>query len=259
MFTRLWLWPNLLSLDAPLIALLWQILFVRCFHSRPPAWSPVLLAVSVWLIYAADRALDAWRGSGDRPRHEFYRRHWRVIFPYWIVALCACGWLAWRYLPAREFDCGALLLAGVAVYLVGVHAVPLTLSRAGSKEAAVAALFGIGTVLAAWPQLSTASDVLSIALFAVLCWINCTSIEDWEDRRPARGGAYFAAAAIAVVAAVCLREHRPVLGSAETASAVGLIVLDRVRGRLSPDALRVLADAALASPVLFLPWAGMRI
>jgi hypothetical protein len=256
-FTRLWLWPNLLSLDAPLIALLWQILFVRCFHSRPSAWSAVLLATSVWLIYAADRALDAWRGSGDRPRHQFYRRHWRAVFPCWILAFCASGWLAWTYLPAPEFDCGALLLMGVAAYLTGVHAMPRTFSRAGSKEAAVAALFGIGTVLAAWPRLSTASDVLSIALFSVLCWINCAVIEDWEERRPAGGRVYFLASAIALIAAVCLSEHRPVLGSAETAGALGLVALDRVRGRLSPEALRVLADAALASPVLFLPFAGM--
>lgn len=257
MFTRLWLWPNLLSLDAPLIALLWQILFVRCFHSRPSAWSPVLLAASVWLIYAADRALDAWRGSGSRPRHEFYRRHWRMVLPCWVLALCACAWLAWRCLPAQEFDCGALLLTGVAAYLTCVHALPSAFLRAGSKEAAVAALFGIGTVLAAWPRLTSANDTLSIGLFAALCWINCTTIEDWEGRRAARGEVYLCAAAIALVAAVGLRSHRPILGGAETASALGLIVLDRVRGRLSPDAIRVLADAALASPVLFLPWAGM--
>jgi hypothetical protein len=258
-FTRPWLWPNLLSLDAPLIALLWQVLFVRCFHSSPSAWSPVLLAASVWLIYAADRTLDAWRGSGNRPRHEFYRRHWRAVLPGWILALFACGWLAWRFLPAREFDCGALLLLGVAAYLLSVHAMPRTLARAGSKEAAVALLFGIGTVLAAWPRLSSTGDVLSIALFAVLCWVNCATIEDWESRRPARSVAYLVAAAIAVAAAVCLREHRPVLGGAETASALGLMILDRMRGRLSPDALRVLADAALASPILFLPVAGMRV
>lgn len=257
MFTRLWLWPNLLSLDAPLIALLWQILFVRCFHSRPAAWSPALLATSVWLIYAADRALDAWRGSGNRLRHEFYRRYWRAVFPCWILASCACGWLAWTYLPTPEFDCGALLLAGVAAYLTGVHAMPRTFARSGAKEAAVAALFGIGTVLAAWPRLSTTGDVLSIALFSALVWINCASIEDWEERRPARSGVYFVAAAIALIAALCLRGHRPVLGSAETASALGLVVLDRMRGRLSPEALRVLADAALASPVLFLPFAGI--
>ena len=115
MGSRIWLWPNLLSLDAPLVALLWQILFIRCFHAGGPASSSVLtsaLLVSVvWLIYAADRALDAWRGSGLRPRHEFYRRHWRTVLPVWIVVLGATAWLAWTSLPRELFERGGALFA----------------------------------------------------------------------------------------------------------------------------------------------------
>jgi hypothetical protein len=262
MGSRVWLWPNVLSLDAPLIACLWQILFVRCFHSRPAPLSPVLLAISVWLIYAADHALDALldaRAAAGRPRHQFYRHHWRVMIPVWTVALSLCAWLAWTYLPAAEFDCGALLISGVALYLGAVHAIPRVLARPGSKEAAVALLFGLGTTLAAWPRVSNTSDAVAILLFAVLCWVNCTLIEDWESGHPARRGAALASGAIAVIAVVLLREHRPVLGSAETASALGLLLVDRTRGRLSGDALRVLADAVLATPLLFLPVAGLRI
>jgi len=262
MGSRIWLWPNVLSLDAPLIALLWQVLFVRCFHSRPAPLSPVLLVVSVWLIYAADHALDAFlqvNASADRPRHRFYRRYWRVLAPLWSLALSLCAWMAWTRLPAGEFDCGAALLFGVAIYFAAVHAVPGALERPGSKEAAVALLFGLGTALAAWPHVSTVSDALAIVLFAVLCWVNCTAIEDWENGRGARKCTGWAAGAIAVLAVVLLREHRPVLGSAETASAMGLLCIDRMRGRLSPDALRVLADAVLATPLLFLPAAGLPI
>ena len=259
MFTRLWLWPNLLSLDAPLIALLWQILFVRCFHSRPSSWSAALLAVSVWLIYAADRTLDAWRGNEDQLRHRFYRRYWRVLLPGWVAALAGCGWLAWRNLSAIEFEGGVALLAAVALYLGSVHLKSNWIWAAGSKEAAVAILFGVGTVLAAWPRLATTGDIFSVALFAILCWTNCVAIDDWESQRPARTAVYVAAAAIALTAATCMRDHRPVLGSAETVGALGLIFLDRMRGRMSREALRVLADAALASPVLFLPFAGIRI
>src|SRR5262245_62998456 len=85
--THFWLWPNLLSLDAPAVALLWQVFFVRCFHASVGAESAVLLGVAVWLIYAADRMLDAWRGAGKSARHEFYRRHWRAVVPVWIALL----------------------------------------------------------------------------------------------------------------------------------------------------------------------------
>ena len=74
MHSRPWLWPNLLSLDAPIVALLWQLLFIRCFHGSLGVLPAVLLAIAVWLIYVADRMLDAWRGLTKQPRHEFYRR-----------------------------------------------------------------------------------------------------------------------------------------------------------------------------------------
>ena len=48
---RLWLWPNLLSLDAPVVAVLWQFLFARCFQAPVDALAALLLLLTVWLIY----------------------------------------------------------------------------------------------------------------------------------------------------------------------------------------------------------------
>ncbi|HEX5431240.1 MAG TPA: hypothetical protein VFW83_04690, partial [Bryobacteraceae bacterium] len=108
----------------------------------------------------------------------------------------------------------------------------------------------------------------AIALFACLCWINCLAIEQWEGDgwKKARGlRAYIgghigaAAACVAIVAILALVWQRPVLAAAEAASALAFTRLDRIRLRLSPDALRVLADAALLSPILFLPFIGIRL
>ena len=66
---KAWLWPNLLSLDAPAVALLWQIFFARCFHAKLEPLPSVLLVLAVWLIYAADRTIDAWTDSGFEPRN----------------------------------------------------------------------------------------------------------------------------------------------------------------------------------------------
>jgi len=250
------LWPNLLSLDAPAVALLWQVLFVRCFHASAGAETAVLLAVAVWLIYAADRMLDAWRGAGTTPRHEFYRRHWRAVVPVWVALLAAGGWIAWMRLPAPLWSQGMLLTTGVGAYLGAVHGAPNWWRRNGSKEAAVGVVFALGVSLAVWPMVHTWVDILAIAQFCVLCWINCTAIEDWEHGSTARGAAIGGAAWVAIVAVLLLREHRPVIACAETASALGLVALDRCSTRLSPEALRVLADVMLLSPILFLHVAG---
>jgi hypothetical protein len=256
MQSRPWLWPNLLSLDAPIVALLWQLLFVRCFHGRMGMLPAALLAVAVWLIYVADRMLDAWRGTpgtAQQPRHAFYRRHWRTVLPIWIAALCAGGWLAWSRLPGPLFVEGVAVASGTGLYLAVVHLAPGLLRRANSKESAVAVLFGLGASLAAWPGVQTTSDVLAIVLFSVLCWMNCAAIDDWERGDALRPSVIVAAGAVALIAACLLQAYRPILGAAETAGALGLVLLDRSRGRYSAEALRVLADVVLLTPIVFLP------
>jgi hypothetical protein len=256
MHSRPWLWPNLLSLDAPIVALLWQLLFVRCFHGSLGMLPAALLATAVWLIYVADRTLDAWRGTPEAAgqlRHEFYRRHWRAVLPVWICALGAGGWLAWSRLPGPLFVEGAAVALGTGLYLAAVHLAPGLLRRAGSKESAVAVLFGLGASLAAWPKVQTGSDVLAILLFSCLCWMNCAAIDDWERGSALRPSVIATAGLVALAAACLLRDQRPILGAAETAGVLGLIVVDRMRSRYSSGALRVLADVVLLTPLVFLP------
>jgi len=279
---KLWLWPNLLSLDAPLVAVLWQVLFVRCFHVAMGAAPAILLVASVWLIYAADRAMDAWRGERSSARHRFYQAHWRVFVPVWVTVLAVSAWLALTELPVALLLRGLLLLAAVVVYFFAVHgrkaaqgwrAAPGWAASHGwktrrgalppavmTKEGTVGLLFALGASLAAWTNVRTLVDAAAIGLFFALCWINCAAIQKWESHSwntaadwPVRS----AAIGVALVAAALLWMHRPVLGGAEMASACAFVWLDRSEHRLSPEALRVLADVALLSPVLFLPLAGV--
>jgi hypothetical protein len=250
---RIWLWPNLLSLDAPVVALLWQLLFARCFHVAVQPLPSVLLTLAVWLIYAADRTIDALRGvDGARPRHAFYRRHWRVLLPLWIGALGSGAALAVTRLDRAMFYQGCLLGAAVLCYFALVHLGALH----RTKEAAVAVLFALGATLSAWPNVRTVVDVACIALFSCLCWINCVAIERWESESgwPIAG----ASAMVAICAAALAFSGRPVLGAAVAASALCFVLLDRSRARFSTDALRVLADVALLSPLFLLPLAGVR-
>jgi len=244
----LWLWPNLLSLDAPVVAVLWQILFARCFQVPVDALAALLLLMTVWLIYEADRTLDAWKGESHSPRHEFYRQCWRSLLPVWLTVLGLTAWLAAVQLPPGLFLHGSILLAAVGVYFALVHSSVLRLH----KEAAVGVLFALGASLVAWGKVKTPADVATILLFSGLCWMNCIAIQKWEgdklDWSPS-----IAAIVLGCAAAILLYAHRTVLGGAELASAFGFLLLDRVLPRLSADAVRVLADVALLSPLLFLP------
>jgi len=242
------MWPNLLSLDAPIVAVLWQILFARCFGLPVDVLAALLLLLTVWLIYSADRTLDTFKGACDSPRHHFHKRYWKGLLPLWIGVLCLDGWLAAVRLAAPLFLRGALLLGFVSVYLLLVHAG----KRHWPKEAFVGVLFALGASLVAWGKIKTSADVATILLFSGLCWMNCVAIQKWEgDKLDWSPGT--AALLLACAAGILLYAERPVLGGAEMASAFAFLLLDRVRPKLSADALRVLADVALLSPVFFIP------
>ena len=248
---RVWLWPNLLSLDAPFVALLWQILFARCFHARVDPLPSILLVLAVWLIYAADRTLDAWTESSLLPRHQFYRRHWKTLLPLWILVLAAGSALAWMRLTPELFLSGLALGAAVVLYFALLH---LGIFQK-TKEAAVAVLFALGATLSAWPNIRSAVDVEAIVLFSCLCWINCVAIEHWEgeSKWPIAAAAGFVALAAVIL---LVFSSRPILGGAVAASALAFVLLDRARQHFSRDAMRVLADVALLSPLFLLPVAG---
>ncbi len=241
------------------MALLWQVLFARCFHARVDLLPSVLLVLAVWLIYAADRTLDglrsdAWTASALRPRHEFYRRHWRMLLPLWVLAAAAGLDLAWTRLTREMLLSGLALGCAVAVYFALLH---LGIFQ-GTKEVAVAALFALGATLSAWRNVRTVADIEAIALFSCLCWINCAAIEQWESPGESRWPIAFAAGFVALAAGTLLLfSNRPVLGGAVAASAICFVLLDRARRRFSRNALRVLADAALLSPLFLLPIAGI--
>jgi hypothetical protein len=244
---RFWLWPNLLSLDAPVVAVLWQILFLRCLGAPVRILPCALLFLTVWLIYVADRLLDTRRAASSQPRHAFYRRHFGRVFAVWICALAVTGGLVLSPAAAPYLARGSLMLGAVFVYLLAVQAL-----RFGVKEGAVAVLFALGTSLPAWGRIRTSSDAMTVVLFSALCWLNCVAIEQWESG-PRLLPVGLLAGIVGVTGWIALRHDRPILAGAEVASLFALVVLDWGAPRLSRDALRVLADVALLSPVLFLP------
>jgi hypothetical protein len=260
---------HLWDLDAPSVAVAWQFLFARCFQVTV-AWPAVAaLALAVWLIYVGDRILDV-RVVGAAPRtarHVFHRRHRRALTILASLALATLLILTFLLRPVVVRS-GFALAGCVAVYLACVHLFPQPRRRWFPKELIVGILFATGTCLAPWSRaLDRPALLLPGLFFVVLCCLNCALIEVWEWRdagclpsalphswtvwlwrivRPLLG----ILAAAAAVLLYCGAERA--LFSAILLSACCILLLDFYKQRLSADGRRVLADAALLTPLLFL-------
>ena len=270
------LWLTVLSLDAPAVAVLWQLLFARSFHVQIGPSITILLALVVWLIYVADRLLDALKApaqGAEATRHLFYRRHlWAFLFPLG-AGLAVAAWMSLTQLDAKTFRDGLVILLAVGVYLLVVHLVSPGRDWL-PKEMLVGVLFALGTCFPVWGHMTKGAATLAPAylLFTALCWMNCAAIEheEWKRLRGRRFGLphpwtvwmgrHFgllslvaAAASLGFILAGFGRPHWQLLTS-ELLSALAFALIRYKEDSLSIDQFRVLVDIALFTPLFFLPF-----
>jgi hypothetical protein len=263
-----------MSLDAPLVSVLWQALLARVVI-QPLQWPhATVLGVSVWLAYAADRWIEGWRLDRDAiltPRHRFYQRFRWPVAMIWILACVADVWLAFKYLSRLELAAGFVLLAAVAAYLLSHQLVHRHRRWRLPKEVIIAALLGVGVALFLIDSPRAIDLMTPLALFALLCFANTALISVWERHVDRAHGQTSLAVDYASHAQVI--HQLPWLigglaaltaavsgGTARTAaicaaaSALLLAVIDAAEARTGHQLARVLSDLALMSPVVPLLW-----
>jgi hypothetical protein len=268
-----WIWINVLSLDAPIVAVVWQDFFARLLDVRLGTAPRLVLALAVWLAYAADRWLDAWKlpqGQTASPRHEFARRHRSALGAFWLIVLGIALALAWQGLSPAAFRAGWILLLLVVAYYTLNHWPRKIRRLRWLKEATVAVLFALGTTLFVYVPLPALSAglLLPVVFWALLCFLNCYAIACWEftrDRRQDQESlvtrwpalkSWFQPLTVAVAAfSLLLLNWVPVhplaaVYAAVALSCLALAVLDRYTRRLKLDHRRVLADLVLLTPLL---------
>lgn len=117
-----WLWINVLSLDAPLIAIIWQAALARVHRVFLQPGCYVALGLTVWVIYMIDRVLDSFGKKEEHlltARHVFYRRH-RKLYMTVIIPVATAFLLKsalWE-IPAGLMWRGLALGFAVAMYLL---------------------------------------------------------------------------------------------------------------------------------------------
>jgi hypothetical protein len=269
-----WQWPAILSLDAPLVAVLWQALFARKLGVHLDWHDPVLLGLAVWIVYAADRWIEGWRLDLDTvqtQRHQFYLRHRWPVFWTGIAAIIATTVIAIARLGEREFKAGFVLLIPTLLYLFSHQLVhrhhPLRLP----KEIVIAVIFALGCALA--PAVIVPEKIPSllipVTLFGLLCFANCALIASWEKEVDTLHGQTSLALQLkgrwaiihalpwlvflSALVSVFLNpdpSHPGALCTAASGLLLGL--LDLLQPRIGREAARAVVDFTLMTPVVLL-------
>jgi hypothetical protein len=272
------LW-HLLSLDAPTVAALWTIFFARSLRVPLPWMIPLVLAAGVWVLYVLDRILDTMRATASplqantlRERHYFHARHRKALLLGVAIVLPAALWAGAHYSLFRVQRDMLLLGCFVSAYVIVVHGVGVQAQRRLPKELAVGGIFAAATAIPTAARLTTSlvPALTSTLLFAALCWLNCVSIHRWESRgqpentllhehgstRWAGRHLTFLATLLALTAfALLLPAALAAIHAIALAcglSALLLLALELTHRRFSALTLRIAADAALLTPLLFL-------
>jgi hypothetical protein len=210
------LW-HLLSLDAPTVATLWTIFIARASHITLPWPSPAAMFVAVWMIYAADRLLDARqldpesrnlesRISASRPsdleaRHRFHHHH-RTRFSTALVLSALTLTTLIPHLDPQSLHLYALLATLLAAWMLLIHITPSSTTRRLPKELAVGLFFPAAIFIPTLARTTPTSSALqtlgwlanwlrptllpAAILFACICTLNCLYLYAWEHPTPSR-------------------------------------------------------------------------
>lgn len=118
----IWLWPNLLSLDAPIVAVVWMWVLAKSMRVvYVDAHAYWLLAGAVWCVYVLDRILDVRRYEGVveemSTRHRFHWKYWKILLITVIAVSIYCIYSAFNIASAALLTTGISGIGMVILYL----------------------------------------------------------------------------------------------------------------------------------------------
>lgn len=253
---RWWQWPNVLALDAALVAVGWQQ-----WLSGGTGLAPgLVLGLSVWLTYTGDRWLDMRKLPWERimtARHRFAKRWQKELLIIWLAVLVMTVAIAIAGLSRQQFGYGLALLLVCIAYTWLIQR-----RRRIPKETLVALIMTAGVVLFLGEKTANWGTMGALLGFFLLCFANCVLIAWREcdiDRVMVRDSLALRDRQAKAVADTCLLwvigigVVLLVFGYRSAAMlcvcALALYAIGKDGGRIGPERFRVLADG-----ILLLPW-----
>ena len=266
-------WPNLIGLDSPIVAVCWQAMFAKISGIDLPWFIHLILGLSTWCIYLVDRIIDVIRARQEATtsRHCFTQRHLRKLISILIIiSICNLAMII-RFLPHKLLITGIITLGLIAIYYL------IRLTRLKNiitlipREVMCGMLFALGCAIAphayaTTPWINTPTLFIPVIMFGMVCSASCILSSIWEKEADAITAdssiitthSHFIphlASTLTCLTAVtltlsCILHWQAFLSI--TVSAILLRLALHHQNRISSMNRRVLADAVLLSPLIFM-------
>jgi len=176
---------NILSLDAPLVVLVWQDFFADILEVELTYSNRLVFLLSVWLAYSADRLLECVGAKSGRKlfkRHLFFYQNYKQFGFVWGVVLTVSVLLTCLNFERTEVFYCLGLLSIVLVNQVWSFYEPRFFLKLISKSLRTSIILTIGCVFL--PVILCeglkVNNYLLIFLITHLFWINCALSKSWE-------------------------------------------------------------------------------
>lgn len=247
-----WQWPNILALDAALIAVAWQAVIAHTHNASIGIPEKVVLGLSVWLTYLADRLFDVRNRSKPEllaARHQFAKHNAKRLWIIWWFALIVNVSFAATGLSCAQLMGGLILLCCCLTY-TGLNQGLST--RFFPKELCVATIFAGGVLI----FIPSAYNWLILVHLSSLYLLNCLQISKNELTVDAALRVHSLASTgsrlIWAIIGVFLGSAIALAGSQQTnlalvssSSGLSLAALHLFRRHISLEHFRVLSDLTL--------------
>lgn len=266
-----WMYANVLSLDAPIIAVVWLYVFSWIWDvNYVEPLLPVVLALVVWIVYASDRLLDCKirDNSPHSLRHRVHQQYEKQFTLAIIAALIATLLISLFVLQWSIVQTAMMPLGATAGFFVLAFFSSSTRRVSYTKNlfAGYAFAWGVGAGLIGLlglPQPANWFKLLApeMLVFGLLCVINITAVDLWvkgSDELDDEGDEWaltmpltlLAIFAVLMMRTVHKEQYHPFYISMLIAAAL-MYVVNRMRHRFSVDLLRVIADLIMLVAALF--------
>ena len=174
-----WSYLNISAIDAPLISVTWYLYFAhKSAENNFNVNYCIILGLSVWLGYMADRLLDIGfkkEAHFTSLRHQFCKEFKSALWISWAIVLTITVFFSLYYLNSDKIFVGFIFFLFILLYnLLNQFYSQLKLP----KEIFVSILFAYGTLFFVKDPL----EINEFIHFVSICFLNCLIISNKDKQ-----------------------------------------------------------------------------